>query len=686
MPSATVQYRDYVFSITGRPHFGRKVKYESDVPDTPAVRGKVTYTVQHVFLEETFADNQARYAALRTVLTNPEGMLYIADENGTQLINQLVRVDDADLPPQWGQHLAEVTVTFVATENLSGGSAINATYTPVGGAGISLPNVISWKESIRTARYANVVSNRKETVGSVLASGRVRSDPTQTSVQRRAYLQGIENSIKAGADSKEGTLVYGAFNRVINVDTLETDLHDGSDYLDWSISCSYLRFPTDEFAEADFTVKARDDLERQERQTTVSGTIKADDEAGARTRAAAIIDSYTSGRTLRGKEMDAHLVTGVDGDAFLELTFSADFREILTGLAESWSMTISDKDDLKSGQLLTSYAGKVTAHNTATALAKARDLGDAKYPIRESSTETVATASISGDIWMVEVTFSYDYLRKGAKQYAEVTSETDNQTFGNNVTTVSGFAVAPTESAAYDLGRSFKPGGIIRSEKEGSSTLNAGSGNPQHNRVDFSYTAHVAKASGSIQYQVRTAIDYRALETAKTYSGTAWADTESAADTLIDALISGVTGKRGSDDRTSQFDKSTALAFMSRAFTIGFATPLADDSYGDGGIIEASYSLESTYSVNATVITPIPFGTPHVQTAVGTTPGLQVASGSATALTLSAARTWARARIPSGGYADPAREKEDTIFMTGTTVKAYKVDFTYAKRFTVLSF
>lgn len=686
MPSATVQYRDYFFSITGRPHYGRKVKYESDVPDTPAVRGKVTYTVQHVFLEDTFADNQARYAALRLALQDPEGMLYIADENGTQLVNQLVRVDDSDLPAQWAQHVAEVTVTFMATENLNGGSSINATYTPTGGAGINLANVISWKENIRTERYSTLVANRKETNGSVITSGRVRSDPAQTSVQRRAYLQGVENSLKVCADSKDGRLVYGAFDRVIKVDSIDIDDHDGSDILDWTLTCSYRRFPVGDFAEADYTITARDSLEKFERLTSVKGTVKADDEAGAKAKAQGIIDAYKEGRTLLGSEMDSHDVDGTDGVAWLELSFSADYRETISGAAESFKLTISDKDDLKSGQLITTYSGTVTAANASTALTKARALGDGKYPIRLTSTESTATASVSGDSWLVEVTFSYEYLRKGSKQYAEVSSETDKATFGNNTTTVNGFAIAVTESDAYTLARTFIPGGMIRSQKENSTNLNAGTANVQHSRVDFTYVVHLAKESGSIQYQLRTALDYRALETTKTYSGTAWADTESNADTLIAALITSDTGKRSLDDRTSQFDHGSALVFMSRSFTITYVLPLADDSFGDGGIIEASLSIDITFSINAAVITPIPFGVPHVQTATGITPGLKVASGSVTALTLATARTWARGNMPSGGYADPAREKEDTVYSSGTTVKAYKLDFTYPMRYPQLDF
>lgn len=698
MSLATVKYRDYIFSITGRPNYGRKARYESETPDTPATRARVTYAVQHEFTEDTFADNQARWQALREALAVTEGVLYIADENGTVLVSQIVRVEDADLPVQWGQHFAQVTISFGATENLGTGSAINALYTPTGGSVISLPNVNAWKESIKAERYSTHVANRRESNGAVLAAGRVKSNPEQTSAQRRAYLQGVETSLKASIDSKDGRLVYGTFDRTVRIDSFDTDIHDGSDYLDWTIGCSYRRFPSGDFAEADFTISARDDLDNLERVTSLKGTVKADDESGARAKAAAIIATYASGKVLRGKEAEAHHVDGTDGTAWIELSFSAEFRESIAAGVESYNLTISDKDDLKAGQLTTTYSGRVVAETASAALIKARDLGDNKYTIRLTASESVVSKAMPGSAaYFVEVTFSYDYLRKGSRAYAEVMSDTSKETFGTNVVTTSGYTVATSESAAVTLARSFKPDtGLLLTDKETSSTLNAGGGGAaQHNRVDFTYVCHEAKpiGFGSVKYKMKVTKDYKSMQASSVLSGTAWADTDSAADTLINALItSKMPGSIiSSDDRESEFDKTGLLdVFMSRSFTISVSSGAVDGSgnFGDQGVIEASYSLETTFSVNATVITPIPYGLPHIQTNTGTTPGMKTASGTVTCLTAAQCRSWARDKIPSGGYAEPYREKVDEVYASGSSnsIKCYKIDFNYTKRYQTIDF
>jgi hypothetical protein len=683
MPTATVQYGAYVFSTTGRPQYGARRRYESDVPNTPATRATVTYTVQHIFVEDTFADNQARFRALKEALLVAEGVLFITDENGTELVNQLVRVEDSDLPAQWGQHVTEVTVSFSATEALDGSSAVDAAYTPTGGALIPLPYVLNWRESIKAERYAIQVNNRKESVGNVSASGRVRSDPALDSDARRAYLQGVEQSIKAIVDSKDGTLAWGTFSKVVRVDTVDTDLHDGSDYLDWSIACSYQRYPNGAYAEADLTVATKDDLEKRERQTSVHGTVRANTRAAAVVKTDEMIAIYATGRTLKGREVTDHDVDGVDGSTWIEMNFSVDFRETLSSAAESYTLTIADKDDLKAGQLITTYSGKVVAETASAAITKARVLGNGKYPMRISANEVVNTTSVSGDEYFVEVTFSYEYMRKGALAYAEVTSDVDKQTFGSNTTTTSGYTVAPTYAAAIALARSFKPGtGLLRSEKETSSVLDAGV-TAQHNRVDFSYVFHAVKSAGSIQYQVKTSNDYRQGEATLSYTGTAWSDTEANADALINALVVDLPSL-ATDERTSSFDKGGVNAFISRQFSISFVNSLAGSSYqfGTDGIKEATYSLETTYSIQATVITPIPYGVPHVQTNVGLTPGMQVATGTITAISAAAAKAWARGKIPAGGYLDPPREKLDEVYLPGSSsvIKHFRLDFTYAKR------
>lgn len=679
--SATIKYNSYEFQKTGRPHYSSSASYESPTEGGVRDRRSITYTITHWFLEETFADNEARYRQLLVALKTTEGVLFIADENGTELVNQRVRVATDDLPDQWGQALKEVRVTFTGTEDLTGSSSpFDATYqSAAGGAAVTLPNVTSFKEAIRADRFSIAVPNRREAIGVATASGLLRANQTDAPAERRAYLLAQKAAIEAVIDSEEGTLVYGDFSKLVRIDSLEADIKGGTDELTWSLVVSYRRFPGGDYAEADYEVDQNDDLEKQERNTVVRGTIRADDQAGAETKRDTIRNTFATGRILRRKASTAKVLDGVDGTGtFVELSFAFEFRELLE--AQSYKLSISTRDDLRSGQIVITYSGTVQAATSSAALIRARALGDGKYPMRLSSTETVGTASTDGSEELLsEVTFAYEYLTKGSAQYAEVTGEIDRQTFGSSGNTVSGFAVAATETVARALARSFKPTNLLqRADRESVETLHTSE--TRFVKVTFSYSFHLAAIAGSIQFSKRTVEDYENREVGTTWSGTAWAQNEASADALINGLLVGVPGRKGANDRASNFDSATQTAFVSRTFTVSRIAALA--SSGDD-ILIADYSVDSTYSINATVLTPIPFGVAFVQPAVGVIPGVRVVSGSITALNLNTARAWARTKMPTGGYADPPREKEGALFypLSGTAVKAYRMEFTYAMRY-----
>ncbi len=690
MAKALIQFGSYAFSATGRTWFGRKDAYQSDAPGGVPHRRVSTWTISQIFTEPSFADNAARYKALLTALKTTEDVLLIRDENGSEIFNQRVRVESGDLPEQWATNMSEVKVAFTSTDDLSATSnPFTATYTPTGGSAVTLAGVSGWKVSIKSDRPSTAVPNRRETNALAALTGRVRADASLTPANRRAYLL-AQQAIINGLDSKEGVLVYGGFSATVRVDAADADIKDGTDELEYSLALSYRKFPTGDYAECEYTFSQVDDLAANERVTTVKGKIRADDEDGARAKMQDIVDLFTTGRVLRKVGSDAQRMDGTDGQAFLELDFSVELRETLD-LAESWDLTITTKDDLKTGQILITYAGSVTAVSAATALAKAEEIGDGKYPIRLTSTVTVATAVVQdGDEQFLKVTFSYEYLTKGSLLWAEVASDVNRETFGSSLQTINGFAVADTEAHAQTLARSFKPSGLLqRQDKESSSSVQRGSGMgvaTQFVKIDFTYTFHLAAVSGSIKFSKLTSEDVDSREITTSWSGTAWATTEGAADDLITALLVGATGRRGKDERTTDTDRTGTSYFIQRTFSISMIGAMGHD--GDD-ILKAEVSIETTYSIDHSVITPIPMGTPHVQTGCGITPATRVASGSITALTLSTARSWARANIISGGSAqqEAPREKETVDYypMSGASVKAYRVEFTYGARYANLA-
>jgi len=207
-------------------------------------------------------------------------------------------------------------------------------------------------------------------------------------------------------------------------------------------------------------------------------------------------------------------------------------------------------------------------------------------------------------------------------------------------------------------------------------------------RVTFSYRAHLDPNSGTLDYRVQTSEDLTARKLTTTYSGRAVAATEAAADALIDAVLAVPSGgKLLRNERTANNRKGSdgGEHFMAKEFAVSYVSPLAA---GSDDVIEASWSLECVGSQSSTVITPIPFSAPHVQTGCGTIPGSATISGVIVALSAATAKAWARSlSLPGGGYMDPLREKLTTMLLerTTATVTAYKLEFTYSARYTALA-
>lgn len=682
-----VTYRDYSFAVTGRAQFARKVKFEIDSPGSAARRAVVTYEIQHIFAEQSFADNQVRYAALRAALAVTEGLLVITDENGTVLFSQLARPGAFDYPLQWGQSMAEVTVTFEAFENLNdAGNSIDATYTPAGGSAVTLSNVVNWDEEIQASRYTFAVDERKETNGFVTCSGIIRADPTLPSAQRRAFLQGQLVLLKAAVDCKNGTLAYGSFSRLVRIDKFTPKLDNATDTLKWTMSFSYRLFPNGDYAEAEYTMSSRDDLARMETLTSVKGLIRADTSVDAYTKAAAIAAQYATGRVLTSDNFEEHRIDGADGADFIELNFTYEFRQTIGG-ATSYVLNVATKEDVKTGEITTTYSGTVTGTGTSAALAVARGLTTGHPPILIRSDETVRTQVWDGSgPQFIEVSFNYEYLGKSPIQFAQITVETDLQIFGAKTMNVSGYVTADTYANALTYARSFKMVGVLtRSERESSPTLYE-AGNSLFEKIDFAYSYGLQRTEGSITYKVRTFIDYEKWEIRVSFTGSAFGPNEATADALINALPpNAYLPQQAKDERTAQYDLDPKgnQVFLSKEFNLEFFYTISESGPGggEGGIQKAQYSLQNVYSVNKAKITEIPYDLPDVQTQVGWTSGRIVISGSVTALSQEACQNWARAKQSSSGEEDATEEKFEFEFApkSGSQVKFITMTFTYAR-------
>jgi hypothetical protein len=76
--------------------------------------------------------------------------------------------------------------------------------------------------------------------------------------------------------------------------------------------------------------------------------------------------------------------------------------------------------------------------------------------------------------------------------------------------------------------------------------------------------------------------------------------------------------------------------------------------------LEATFTMERTGSINAAIITPIPFGRPVVQVGTGWIPGRITVSANAKAISLATARSWVQGKraLVNGIGADGATRFE----------------------------
>jgi hypothetical protein len=261
--SVQIAFNDYQFHTEGRAQFGRSVLYEADTQGGVPRRAITTWTIDEWFTEPGFADNQWRLDALNKALKATEGTLKIIDENGTTIYRVTARPGRNNLPVAWNENIAEVQVTFTSREEIRSAYPPGVSFTPAGyvAAGlapIALQNPSAWKETLKTDRFSSAVSNRKETIATITASGKIFANPDCDEITRRRWLDALKARIEAVDDCADGELSFlmggeiggdaasTGFCKTVRVEHFEADIHE-SDYLTWSLSAFYRRFTTNTF-------------------------------------------------------------------------------------------------------------------------------------------------------------------------------------------------------------------------------------------------------------------------------------------------------------------------------------------------------------------------------------------------------------------------------------------------------
>jgi hypothetical protein len=707
MGNLQISYGTYAFDQTGIPQYGVTLAPENtNVP----LKSTLTYRIRHRFFETSFADNEARLAELKVYMANnPRATLTVLDENGGAIAQADVKFAGFEVGEEWGQYRREVTCRFECFSNLLIGGQ-SATYTPTGSTAVILPSILHWEGGVRTERYTGQVNNRKVSTETITATGRVLVDPKMTQAQKRDYLLVQKDVIEGIANSPAGVLCFGASApRTMRVEDVKADIGDTQEELTWTATFSQWIFPTGTYAEMDYEVDFSDDWEKGIRTTTLSGKVLATTQEGGEAAALALMTSYATGRALISKNLKHRELNGADGDPdFGEVTFSFRFEESLGVI--SVELKISTKTDRRSGMITTTYSGHVHAADAATAIATARSVGYGKGTVLMGFSEDIDTlttgatsagdgvAGTGGNTVFVGCVFSYEYQAKDATVVAaQVSIETSNERFGICTTTISGSVTAFTAAAAKSFATGLKMTGVIvRSEKEtpSTTTIQADSGGVLFNKLDFSYSYAAIQGNVSATYGIDMDNDYQKREVTVTIAGTVFGpdlDTcramiatlasTPAVPTCPDGLV--MTRSRESDAYETQGqDEGAQTLLKEMPFSQSFVGVMQDTST-NGLILEADFSVDTTYPVLKAQIDEIPFGKPYIQKDVTTTIGIITVVGNVCASSQSAADTWALDKKQyATGCLDAVQMRRQTQFaaMNGTTPTRYRTEFTFTAR------
>lgn len=697
MSEANITYGTYPFHEKGACLFGVSRKFEG-AENGRATAVAYTYNLRLSLFEERFADIEAELKALRDYLdATPEAVLRIDDEDGAILVNRRVRIESDTVPEAWRQYTGDITLTLTARDASLSDLAADASFTPLGQSAVTLHNITSWQESLRTDRYDSASPNRRESKLGISATGTIAADQSLSETDRRAYLIAQKAAFQAANQAKQGTLVFGGESRVVQVESLDAQLAgDASDRLEWSATFIQKTFPDGEFAEAEFDATTATSRETGEVTLSVSGTVRADGEAAALAKALAIRAHYATGRALLTDEIGRKRHHGTDsvvdqpGDCF-ELKFAFTYRDTNASVL-NWELKVSTRADDRTGLDTITYSGRVVAGTSAAALAKARELGDAKHPFPIGSTEELSYRKMgdSDTERFIEITFSYEYEQRNTGAiFAEVSSQTVRDPFSSWSLSVSGYAIAATESAARTLGRTFKLTGYVQTQDQetvDSVTVATSS----FRKFSFAYAWQVVNGTLSLEYSETDSRNWETLERQVAYDGYCRGASKTACLAAIATLVAGAASYRKVTETYTSNHRSESgrTVFDGVRFTVAHIGTLAGGS-APGTIVEAEFTVERTFSVDHAVITPIPYGEPHVQTACGYTPGACRITGQASGFSASALESWAaskRSAAPSGGHETPGQLGLTTISPKWQPSAAllYRVSFSWAWDYTRL--
>lgn len=690
------------------------------VPADSAQRRTVRLTFRIDVWLQSFTDNRAKMVEVQAALNTQNAVLKVTQltiptqplSSEVTLYDQTSRIVSHNFPSdinEWGTTHQRILVTFeVAKHDL-----VTNTLTANFGAGpIVMGTVTKWKERLVAKRVDVMRSIRENVEGEVVATGEFLGNMSQTLADRRTTLATLKEAWLNGMNQKSGTLVYGTFfNKVVKMEDINCDIDQATERLAWSFTAKYTRFPNEAgYAFAEYEVSNRKDSETGDLFLTLSGRIMAESLVRATAKLDAVrtavlaANSFTSSRQTKKEVKDKNVSQQSfeagetsDGDAFIEITFSEEYRK-RDDTHLSWNLSVDTTEDIETGIITATYSGSVSCGYLAgsppgglseadaafsIAVEKAKLLGANKhdFKVRSQIKRDDRVTTVSATQEMVKVDFSYVYKFKGTRIYLEIRSETNVQTFGENSTSVSGFIVGgdtAAMTAVYDSIVALYPGKIVRESSKtiGENRVRTGTDDgPSPNtdfsptslmhfapspstysslihRLDFGFKVYEPKGAGiyAIKYGMKVAMNYTTLMKTTTVSGTMVGEAAlivaaqaGAVNNKLDILLSAMSlGSPLESEREIDYEYvPTITAGQGEAMLMKFSQSYVSRIVGDDTIIECDVTEKIQFSGNRNVVLPIPDRIVEVQR-LGTVEGRRTISGNVTASNETAALRWVK--------------------------------------------
>jgi hypothetical protein len=634
-----------------------------------------------------------------------------------------------------------------------------ATFTRTGGtAAIPLGNTRSWHVHYAATRFNEMRSQRRHATGSIEASGTWAGDMSVSLSVRRTQLDAAVNAMNTEVNNADGTLKYGNFSQVVRVDDFKAEVNQEETGVDWTLTASYSRFPNEGgYATVEFNVSQRADVESGDEFFSFTGRIQAQNGAAARAKLDTVRTSVLGiygwsitqrlhdETTAQAIQANGDKTAGVsegleaattDGTTFIELNWSEEYRRRQTGSLVSSTLQISQREDVPTQLLMTTYSGTVVAAGAdadaayATALAKAQALG-AKRESNIDSTAYLRSSTISFDQrqtqetnpWeFVRLTFSYEYQSKLAagRAYLELTTTVTRDTFGMDIESCQGFIAARDQATAQGIYnsvvRAIYTNRLIHSETTGfAKSLNQTGGaaappyqfNQQDLRLEFNLTVFSPKATGSVafKYSVEVSRDFLALEMRTSLRGSCYTPDRPTADAALAALLTALnlgTSLRSvrNEDREYSNGGNAAPTLSGLMLKVDFEEEFVTRLTGVTGVLEMKLTEKVVYSGTRWAVQHLPFagdgtGGISIPQPAGMEPGSRTISGSVTAAARSTAESWARQQralltgdAAGGHYPQPEQMDVDYEFVprvdgistgTGQNVKLWRCSFQFGE-------